>query len=316
MNQLLSLIGGRATQFLFVGVFIGLLLPDLAAVARPLLAPSVGLMLGLTLLRVDWRSLGRWRDRAVFTSVAVSWILLLSPLLVWFCLLPGFLPPTLTVALVLVAAAPSIISAASIALFLDLDAERALVICLLSTLIAPLTLPPLAIGLLGVEIEFDILAFMARMGMLVGFAFLGALIVRRLVGVANLKASAVRIDGAIVITMLVFAVAIMDGVSEALWQHPRTVFVWTVAAFVANLLLQSLGALCFAATGRKVGLTLGLLSGNRNMGLILASLPPSANHEIVLFFALAQLPIYLLPALLRPVYRAILRPNTYRADPE
>ncbi len=81
MNQLLSLIGGRATQFLFAGVFIGLLLPDLAAVARPLLAPSVGLMLGLTLLRVDWRSLGRWRDRAVFTSVAVSWILLLSPLL-------------------------------------------------------------------------------------------------------------------------------------------------------------------------------------------------------------------------------------------
>jgi BASS family bile acid:Na+ symporter len=110
--------------------------------------------------------------------------------------------------------------------------------------------------------------------------------------------------------MLVFAVAIMDGVSETLWQHPQTVGMWTVAAFAINLLLQSLGALCFAATGRKVGLTLGLLSGNRNMGLVLASLPPSTNHEIVLFFALAQLPVYLLPALLRPVYRAILRPNT------
>lgn len=186
---------------------------------------------------------------------------------------------------------------------------------LLSTLIAPLTLPPLALSLLGVELEFDILAFMARMGMLVGFAFLGALVVRRLVGEAGLKANAARIDGAIVIAMLVFAVAIMDGVSEALWQHPRTVLVWTAAAFVANLLLQGLSALCFAAKGRKVGLTMGLLSGNRNMGLVLASLPPGANDQIVLFFALAQLPVYTLPALLRPIYRAILGPYAYRAGP-
>ena len=101
-------------------------------------------------------------------------------------------------------------------------------------------------------------------------------------------------------------VAIMDGVGEALWQDPRTVLLWTAAAFIANPVLQGLGAAFFAASGRKAGVTLGLLSGNRNMGLVLASLPPGADESIVLFFALAQIPMYTLPALLRPLYRAIL----------
>jgi BASS family bile acid:Na+ symporter len=307
MTRLLSIIGGRATQFLFAGVFIGLLLPDLAALARPLLAPSVGLMLGLTLLRVDWRRLGRRHAHGLRNILAIAWIVLLSPLLVWLCLLPDFLPPSLTAALVLMAAAPPIIGAVSIALFLDLDAELALVIALLTTLIAPLTLPPLAGGLLGVDLDFDILAVMIRMGALVAAAFLGAFLVRRLVGTARLTANATRIDGAVVITMLIFAVAIMDGVSEALWQRPQMVLVWTAAAFIANPVLQGLGAIFFAASGRKVGVTLGLLSGNRNMGLVLASLPPDADEGIFLFFALAQIPMYTLPALLRPVYRAIMR---------
>jgi BASS family bile acid:Na+ symporter len=307
MTRLLSIIGGRATQFLFAGVFIGLLLPDLAALARPLLAPSVGLMLGLTLLRVDWRRLGRWRMEGLRTTLAIAWIVLLSPCLVWLCLLPDFLPSSLTAALVLMAAAPPIIGAVSIALFLDLDAELALVIALLATLIAPLTLPPLAGGLLGLDLDFDIFTLMVRMAALVAVAFIGAFLVRRMVGAARLAANAARIDGAVVITMLIFAIAIMDGVGETLWQDPRTVLLWTAAAFIANPVLQGLGAAFFAASGRKAGVTLGLLSGNRNMGLVLASLPPGADEGIVLFFALAQIPMYTLPALLRPVYRAIMR---------
>ena len=306
MTRLLSLVGGRATQFLFGGVFIGLLLPDLAAWARPLLAPCVFFMLLLTLLRVDLRFVAGHLGQPLLASGAIIWILLLSPAFLWVALLLLPLPDSLSAALVLMAAAPPIIGAISIAIFLGLNAELALVIGLATTLLAPMTVPPLAMGLLGLSLDFSIISFMGRLGLLVGIAYLGALLLRRWLGPRRIKASAESIDGAIVLLMLVFAIAIMDGVSETIRLRPGTVLLWIGAAFVANPLLQVLGAACFAFTGRRQALTLGLLSGNRNMGLILAAMPPGADRDILLFFALAQLPMYMLPALTKPLYRLLL----------
>ena len=81
---------------------------------------------------------------------------------------------------------------------------------------------------------------------------------------------------------------------------------WLVAAFLANPLLQALGTLAFAWLGRRRALTVGLMTGNCNMGLLLAALPPGADFDVVLFFALAQVPMYMLPRLLLPVYRSAL----------
>jgi BASS family bile acid:Na+ symporter len=39
------------------------------------------------------------------------------------------------------------------------------------------------------------------------------------------------------------------------------------------------------------------------MGLLLAVLPADSAPDALLFFALAQLPIYMLPAVLGPAYR-------------
>ena len=76
-----------------------------------------------------------------------------------------------------------------------------------------------------------------------------------------------------------------------------------IVAFAANILLQLLGAGVTAAMGRRSALTLGFASGNRNMGLLLAVLPAGSEPDALLFFALAQLPIYILPAALGPAYR-------------
>ncbi len=76
------------------------------------------------------------------------------------------------------------------------------------------------------------------------------------------------------------------------------------AAFAANLALQAAGALIFGPTGISRALTLGLASGNRNMGLVLAD---KADFDVVVFFAVGQLPMYILPALLRPLYRRLMR---------
>ena len=45
------------------------------------------------------------------------------------------------------------------------------------------------------------------------------------------------------------------------------------------------------------------MTGNLNMGIILVALADKADFDTVMFFALGQLPMYMLPALLAPIYR-------------
>ena len=43
------------------------------------------------------------------------------------------------------------------------------------------------------------------------------------------------------------------------------------------------------------------------MGIVLAAIAGRADFDIVVFFAVAQLPMYILPALLKPLYGRLLK---------
>jgi len=307
MGRLLAFLGGDATRVLFFGVFIGLLLPQLSSLFRPLLAPSVLVLLLAMLLRVDWRGIAERLRRPLRVLLLGSVVLVASPILLWLLLTPLDLPPALYTALVLMAAAPPILSAISFTVFLGLDSALAVVVAVLCTLLAPLSLPPLVLALIGVELDIEVLDLMIRMAAIVIGAFIGAAVVRRLAGAAAITARAKQIDGAIVIVLLVFAIAIMDGVTASLLSRPGTVLAWLFAAFVANAALQLAGGLAFALQGRRLALTAGLLLGNRNMGLLLAALPAGTDPDIGLFLAVGQIPIYTLPALTLPICRKLLK---------
>ena len=306
MGRLLGFLGGNAILALFLGVFLGLLLPDLADLARPLLAPCVVVLLIATLLRVEWDGLVRHARRPGVILAVILWLLVVSPVLLWALVVPaGFLPASLSTALVLMAAAPPILGATSIAIILGLDGALIMVATLLASLLAPRTIPPLALALLGLELEVSLVELTLRLGVVVFLAFAGALLLRRLLTQDWLLSHARHIDGLVVVVMVVFAVAIMAGVTETLLARPGTVALWVGAAFVANPLLQGLTALAFAWLGRRQALTVGLAAGNCNMGLLMAALPPDSDYDVFLFFALAQLPMYMLPAVLAPLYRVI-----------
>ena len=63
---------------------------------------------------------------------------------------------------------------------------------------------------------------------------------------------------------------------------------------LANLLVRVLAGRIFA---RPRARTLGLVFGNRNISLMLAALPPDPTFS--LFVAMAQIPIYASPIILR-----------------
>jgi BASS family bile acid:Na+ symporter len=43
------------------------------------------------------------------------------------------------------------------------------------------------------------------------------------------------------------------------------------------------------------------------MAILLGALPSAINHDILLFLAVAQFPIYMTPALLKPIVRRLVR---------
>ena len=146
---------------------------------------------------------------------------------------------------------------------------------------------------------------MSRLSIAVAAALCAALTIRRSIGRDRLPRVATHLDGLVVAVMLVFAVAIMDGVTATVAERPMTVALWLLVAFIANPALQVAGALAFSWLGRRRALTVGLVSGNCNMGLLLAAFPPGTDYDVVLYFAVAQLPMYMLPALLAPLYQRL-----------
>ena len=306
---MLAFVGRNATRFMAGGVLLGLVAPPLAALARPLLVPALLIPLSLALLRLDWRAVVAFRHRVPLVAALLVWILGVSPVLVWVIVTPlaaiGF-PPTLALALILMAASSPIVSCVAIALFVGLDAALAVVAVLLATALVPFTLPPLAHVLAGVALEIPIAAFSLRLALLVGSAFAGAWLIRRVVGAQALARHSDLIDGIAVVNLVVFALAIMDGVTAFALARPGYAFAALVAAFAFNLLLQALAWLAFRALGPRGALTAALLAGNCNMGLVLVALAGTGSFEVTVFFALAQIPMYMLPAMLTPLYRRAL----------
>ena len=302
LARVLDFFGQHATFILAGGVLLGLLAPPLAALARPLLIPGLLIPLVIALLRLDWNALAAYARRPGLVALITLWLLFASPLLMWLALKAFSLPPALAQGLTLMAAASPIVSSAAISLILGLDAALAVIVIVVTTALMPFTLPLLALWLLGLSIDIDLGTFMLRLGLMVGGAFAAALAVRRLVPRARLQANARLLDGISVATLLMFALAIMDGVTAVALARPGYVLLVTFAAFAANLLLQALGTLIALRLGMRAAITVGLMTGNCNMGLVLVALADKANFDVIVFFAMAQIPMYMLPALLSPVY--------------
>jgi predicted Na+-dependent transporter len=307
-----AFLGRHGTWLLAGGLFIGLAMPALAALLRPMLAGFVFLLTTATFLSIDWQELARHARRPGLLALILAWTLLVSPIITALAARVTGLPAPLAQALVLWAASPPLISVPAIALLLGLDGALALLVMVAGTFLMPFTLPPLVLGLIGLELGIGILPLMRNLVLFIGGAALLATALRYLVGAARLRRHAVELSGLSVLILILFAIAIMDGVRDLIAARPQQVLGYALCALVASLVLQALGFLAFGWLPRIAALTVGLIAGNNNMAVVWANLGSAATPELMLFFAAVQLPIYVLPAALRPVYRRLGAAAPYR----
>lgn len=285
---------------------LGIALPPLAAAVRPAITLVVVTLMGLVLLRTDFRViLGLVRSPRLMAALA-AWLMVLSPVLVFGLTVLFGIAGSDQAGLVVLATGCAATSAPAFARLVGLDPQLSIVASVGSTLLVPFTAPPLALGLLGIDLALSLPVLMGRLALVVGLPLLASLAVRRIAPSERLQHWGRAIDGAAVWCVVLYGLAVMDGVQAAARARPLEFARSLALAFAGGYGLNLATALAFWPFGRTAALTTGLLSGNRNMSLYLAVLPQNTDPGILLFLALCQFPLLLSPFLLRPVYRRLL----------
>ncbi|QXM25571.1 hypothetical protein KO353_04990 [Elioraea tepida] len=312
MRRALEFCARQGAVLLAASIFLGLLVPPLARAMRFIITPTVVGLMTLVLLRVDFAAVFAYLRRPVLVVWLLAWLMVGAPIAAFAAVrlaeVVGVSGP-LGAAFVIAATGCAATSAPAFARLVGLDAQLSLVGSVLSTLLVPFTAPPLALGLLGVVLPITVGGLMARLALVVGLPLLASLLIRRVVGDERLSPWGGAIDGAAVLLVCLYGIAVMDGILAAAVSRFGLVAAATLLAFLVNYGMNALTTLLFLPFGRAIALATGLMSGNRNMALYLAVMPRDSDPALLMFFALCQFPLFLSPFLLRPIYRRLVRPQ-------
>jgi BASS family bile acid:Na+ symporter len=303
----LSLVGRHGTLVAAASVFVGLAVPDLAAACKPYLGEAIVFMLAVAFLRVDPDELFLHFTRPGMIAAATVWAMLLVPIVLGIGFLAAGLDhrmPGLYFMLVLQMCAPGLMSSPALAALLGLDVALTLATLIVSTAITPLTASLFTYVFLGTALASP-LGFGLKLFLIIAGCALAAAIIRRVAGRTFIEAQRERIDGLSVLAMFMFAVAAMDGVADHFRTNPLLAIELTALAFALALGLIAVTALVFQRVGRARAFAIGLIAGNRNIGLMLTATGFAVPDIAWLYFAVAQFPIYLLPHLLKPLARRL-----------
>jgi BASS family bile acid:Na+ symporter len=254
--------------------------------------------------------LRRYFTRPGLVAAATVWLMLIAPALIgaaFFAVGIGRTMPGLYFMLVLQLSAPGLMSAPAVAALLGLDVALTLAGLIVSVAVAPVTAGLFTHAFLGTALASP-LALGLRLFLIIAGSAVAAMVIRRLAGAAFIEAQKLSIDGLSVLLFMSFAVAAMDGVTAHLVSDPLLVFELTLLAFALSLGMTAVTTLVFWPAGRARAFAIGVMAGNRNMGLMLAATGFGVPDVAWLYFAIAQFPIYLLPHLIRPLARWATRP--------
>jgi BASS family bile acid:Na+ symporter len=295
----------HGTPIIALAALLGIAGPSLAEAARPLLLPLSAATMLVALLRVEPLALLGVLRRPALALAILAWVTLCIPALVWL-VLSRFLPPDhpWLRAAVLIASAPSVMSAAAFALLLGADAALLTVVAIPSNALAPLVIPAAA-EVMDVTATLDGTAMARRLALVVGSAFAASVLIAWLAGRERLRRHAAPLDTLLVLLVAAAGVPSMAGVGRILFEEPLTFLAALAFAFLLNLVLQLVGLATFWRAPVRPALSAALVSGSRNNVLLLAAISGASEPRVELLVAAAQLVLFVMPAAVAPLYAAV-----------
>lgn len=307
LTAALAWLGRQGTRAVAASMFLGLAVPPLAAYVKPYLGETVFVLLLFSYLRTDPAAFVRYLKAPGLTVVAALWVMVAVPLLFGtiyaFSGLREAMPALYTIMILQMAITP-ITSSAAFAALIGLDVAFSLAVMIVSNAMSPITTVAFSYLFLGTslfspaELGIKLFFFFAASGAI-------AYAIRRIAGQAWIERQKEPIDGLNVIAVFIFAIAAMDGVPRHVMADPLFALGLLALIFALNGTLIGLSVLVFLRAGIGRGLVIGLLSAFRNVGVVMAAVGASLPEFTWFYFALAQFPIYLLPAILQPLAKRL-----------
>jgi bile acid:Na+ symporter, BASS family len=309
LGTALAFIGRHGAAGFALSIFVGLALPGLAATMRPVLPVSIFCFVALSFARADFGGVARVARRPAILAVAFLWITLGMPAMLEAGLLVvgrDAVSPGLLLGIALVAAAPPLMGFPAYAALLRIDNSLGMALLVLSLVITPLIAPPLASMVAGEAVPIDSTTLALRLLVLLAGAGAASLILRASIGPRRLAERRQVLDGINVVLYFVFAIAAMDGVITATLADPgRTARFLAIGSGLAALGFAS-AQLAMRALGPAQAFVMGLGTGMRNTGLLVAAMGSACPPDTYLFFALLQFPIYCAPLMVTPLARLMV----------
>lgn len=305
LSALLQFAARQGRWCLVLGLIAGLTLPGVAEAMRPYLPEMIALLLLLAAYRIGPRTaigslgaMGQTLRRVLMFQLAAPLIALavLWPL-GWSTTIPGMV-------MVLLLSAPPVTGSPNLTILLGHAPAAAMRQLLVGTALFPLTVLPVLLLLpeLGDPTTMILGAFrlMAVIGASVGVAF--ALRLWR--GDALSQEASTALDGASAIVLGVIVIGLMSAVGPALEAAPAQLTAWLGYALALNFGLQvGVNLWLRRSPHAQDRVAISVVAGNRNIALLLVSLPAATIDPFLLFIGCYQVPMYLTPLLMGRILR-------------
>ncbi len=309
LKSSLETLGRQGTRIAAASVIVGVAIPPLAAAFKPFLAAAIFLLLVFAFLRVDPAELQARFRAPLLVAIACIGFMVVIPL-AFGLTLPHTgidrLGPGVALGLMMYLAAPPIMSSAAFAAMLRLDTALTLATLIVCTAVTPLLAPFIVSYFAGETLKLDVVQLVIRLLAILGGAFAAASLLRWWLGNERIAAAKGAIDGINALLLFLFGVAAMDGVTARAFKEPLLVAGLSLLAFAIAIGLYVVTTLIFWRQGLKQSLALGFSSAHRNMGVMVAAAGSGLPELTWIYFAVAQFPIYLLPALAAPVVHRLV----------
>jgi predicted Na+-dependent transporter len=297
-------LGRQGTRALTATVVIGIAAPPIGAFLKPFVTEAVFVLLFVAFLRMNVAAVRSYLRRPGILATMIAWTTLVIPgLFGGIGLLVGVdaRSPDLFLALMLQGVAPPMMAVPALAALMGLDPTIALVGLIASSIVTPFTAPLLAYAFVGNGMTLSPLQFGLKLFAILGGAGILAFLCRRIIGTEIINHSKLTIDGFNILILFIFVTAVMANVPTQFMAAPLATILMAILAFLVFLALFLLTISFFIAVGqnRADAVSLGLLTSQRNMGLMLAATNGVLPDLTWLYFALCQFPIYLSPQLIK-----------------
>ncbi len=308
MNPLL-IAARHGPLVLIAGLVVGLAVPPLAHLLGPAIPVLVAVLLFLSVLRMAPDEITTALRTLPRDATAVLGLQLALPLAVLgLAMLAGLSGSPFVLALVLMTAAPSIVSSANICLMMGVGHAPALRLMVAGTALMPLTVLPVfwaAPDLGGLR---PVLTAALRLLVVISLTTGAAILVRRRLLPDPSTRTIRQLDGASAIALAVFVIGLMPAVADVARSDPGRAAIWLGFALLVNFGAQIVAWRLARALPRDRATALAVIAGNRNISLFFVSLPPEVIAPALVFIGCYQIPMYLTPLLMRRLYRRPEKP--------